>query len=112
MKNLSPLAVLLAAALAGQAAAADSKPTFNRDVRPILMENCFACHGPDKAARKADLRLDMREEAVKSGVITPGKPGESTLIERVFSADKSLMMPPPKSHKKLTAAQKETLKRW
>jgi hypothetical protein len=76
-----------------------------------LAENCFACHGPDKAARKADLRLDLREEAIKAGAIVPGKPSESELIARLDAAGAKLM-PPPKSHKKLTPAQKETLKAW
>jgi hypothetical protein len=85
---------------------------YNRDVRPILAENCFACHGPDSAARKADLRLDRRDEAIQSGAITPGKPDKSTLIERIFSEERGEQMPPPKTRKKLTAAQKEMLRRW
>src|SRR5215204_3526765 len=92
-------------------AAPTTKPMFNRDIRPILAENCFACHGPDKAARKADLRLDVREDAVKMGAIVPGKPGESEMVAR-FDAPGAKMMPPPKSHKKLTAQQKETLRAW
>ena len=92
--------------------AAESGPEYNRDIRPILAENCFACHGPDKAARKADLRLDIREEAIKAGVIVPGKPDKSPLVERIFSDDPGEKMPPPKSHKKLTPAQKDLLKRW
>jgi cytochrome c553 len=90
---------------------AADKPTFNRDIRPILAENCFACHGPDKAARKADLRLDVREEAIKAGAIVPGKPTQSTMIERLDAKGVKLM-PPPKSHKKLTPAQKATLTAW
>jgi hypothetical protein len=85
---------------------------YNRDIRPILAENCFACHGPDSAARKAGLRLDQRDEAVKDGVIKPDRPEQSKLVERIFADDPAQQMPPPKSHKKLTAAQKETLKRW
>src|SRR5262249_3183945 len=85
---------------------------YNRDVRPILAENCFACHGPDSAARKAGLRLDQREEAIKAGAIVPGKADESELVERIFSDDRSHLMPPPKTLKKLTPVQKETLKRW
>ena len=73
------------ACFADSVCAADSKPSFNRDIRPILAENCFACHGPDSAARKADLRLDRRDAAVKMGAIVPGKPDESELIQRVFS---------------------------
>jgi Protein of unknown function (DUF1553)/Protein of unknown function (DUF1549)/Concanavalin A-like lectin/glucanases superfamily/Planctomycete cytochrome C len=85
---------------------------FNRDVRPILAENCFPCHGPDSAARKADLRLDRRDDALQAEVFVPGKPDESELVARIFAADAGKVMPPPKSRKKLTAAQRETLKRW
>jgi hypothetical protein len=90
---------------------------YNRDVRPILSDNCFACHGPDKAKQKAGLRLDIRESALKpaeSGdvAIVPGKVGESALVARILSDDKEEIMPPPKSHKQLSAAQKELLKRW
>ena len=88
------------------------KLTFNGDIRPILAENCFACHGPDSAARKADLRLDKREVAVKAGAIVPGKPDESEMIHRVFSDDKDEMMPPASLHRQLTAAQREKLKAW
>jgi hypothetical protein len=98
--------------LLGLQAHAAEVPQYNRDVRPILVENCLACHGQDKAARKAGLRLDVREEAIKKGAILPGKPAESTLIERVYSDDAGHLMPPPKSHKKLTVAQKDLLKRW
>ena len=103
--------------------AADEKPVaaplkatvkfeFNRDIRPILAENCFACHGPDSAARKGDLRIDRRDDAVKSGAITPGNLKESKLIDRIHSEDAEEVMPPPKTLKKLTPAQKETLKQW
>ncbi len=85
---------------------------FNRDIRPILSENCFPCHGPDSAGRKADLRLDQREVAVEMGAIVPGKPEDSELVERIFSTDPKQTMPPPSTHKKLTAAQKDLLQRW
>jgi hypothetical protein len=85
---------------------------FNRDVRPILAENCFPCHGPDSAARKAGLRLDQRQSAVKHGAFVPGKPDESELISRVFSDDPAERMPPRASHKTLTPSQKERLRRW
>src|SRR5574338_84257 len=85
---------------------------YNRDVRPILTENCFACHGPDSAARKANLRIDRREDAIETKAIVPGKPGESELITRICSEDESEIMPPPKTKKKLTPAQKETLRKW
>src|SRR5437868_76939 len=91
---------------------AGDRPQYNRDVRPILGENCFACHGPDSAARKAGLRLDRREEAIKAEAVVPGDPDKSGLIERIFSDDPGQMMPPRKTHKKLTLAQKETLRRW
>ncbi|HEV8062679.1 MAG TPA: c-type cytochrome domain-containing protein [Gemmataceae bacterium] len=67
----------------GQGGQAPEAPRYNRDVRPILAENCFACHGPDKVARKADLRLDQREVAVAAEAIVPGKPDKSGLIERI-----------------------------
>src|SRR5438046_10591254 len=93
-------------------AQAAEKLQYNRDVRPILAENCFACHGPDSAARKADLRLDRRDDAVAMEAVIPGKPEKSGLVERIFSDMPGKLMPPRKSHKTLTAAQKETLKRW
>ncbi|MFO0928715.1 MAG: DUF1549 domain-containing protein [Gemmataceae bacterium] len=88
------------------------KPKYNRDIRPILAEFCFACHGPDKAARKGDLRLDIREEAIKSGALLPGKVDESSFCERLDTTAKGKLMPPAKTGKKLSAAQKEILKRW
>jgi mono/diheme cytochrome c family protein len=93
-------------------APAAQKPLYNRDIRPILAENCFACHGPDKAARKGDLRLDLRDEAIKSAAFVPGKPEQSSLVERIYSDNPGQMMPPKKSPKKLTPAQKDMLKRW
>src|SRR5918998_840044 len=92
----------LVALCAGVASAADKKVEYNRDIRPILSENCFACHGPDGAARKADLRLDRREAAVEAGVIAPGDPESSELIARIDADDPNLVMPPPKSKKTLT----------
>jgi hypothetical protein len=85
---------------------------FNRDVRPILTENCYACHGPDKNQRKAKLRLDVREVAIEREAIVPGKPQQSKVVEHIFSTDPDEIMPPPKTGKTLTAAQKETLKNW
>jgi hypothetical protein len=110
---LAALLCFMAGWLALSAAAqAIDKLEYNRDVRPILAENCFACHGPDSAARKADLRLDKRDIAIEHGAIVPGQPAESSLVERIVSSDADEAMPPPASKKKLTAAQKETLKRW
>ncbi len=97
-------------AAAAQARAGDVQ--FNRDIRPILSETCFRCHGPDSASRKADLRFDRREVAVSVGAIAPGKPDKSEMIERIYSDDPDQQMPPPSSHKSLTAAQKDLLKKW
>ena len=96
----------------GLLVAAQEKVGFNRDIRPILSENCYYCHGPDEKHREEDLRLDIREVAIKAGAITPGKPEESDLIERIFSDDEKEVMPPPKTHKVLTTVQKDLLKRW
>ena len=90
---------------------------FNRDVRPILSDNCLACHGFDKASRKADLRLDTREGATADlggyAAITPGKPEESELIRRITSDDSFEIMPPADSHKKpLPAKSIAVLKQW
>ena len=103
-------ALLLAAGAMG--AIADERVQFNRDVRPILAENCFPCHGPDISHRQADLRLDLREAALEAEAIVPGKPDESALVERIFSVNASERMPPAKSNKHLSDRQKETLKRW
>ena len=85
---------------------------FNRDVRPILSDNCFYCHGPDPSHREARLRLDVRESAVGKEAIVPGKPDESELVFRINSTDQEEMMPPPDSHKKLSARDKALLQRW
>jgi len=85
---------------------------YNRDIRPILAENCFRCHGPDSAARQAELRLDQRDVAVERGAIVPGDPAASELIRRINSDDPEEQMPPPSSRRQLTAEQKETLRRW
>jgi hypothetical protein len=81
-------------------------------VRPILAENCFACHGADSAARKAKLRLDVREDAIKAGAIVPGKPDQSEALRRVLTDDADEVMPPKKTKKTLTKAQKDLLKQW
>ena len=80
-------------ALTGPAIAAD-KLEYNRDVRPILADNCFACHGPDSAARKGDLRLDQRDAAIKAEAFVPGKPDKSALVERIHTDDAAELMPP------------------
>ena len=98
-------------------ALADAKISFNREIRPILSEQCFSCHGFDAKHRKADLRLDTREGALadNDGVraIIPGDPAKSELWQRLLSTDPEEVMPPPEAHKpKLTAKQKDTLRRW
>ena len=93
-------------------AASAAPPVFNRDIRPILSDKCFKCHGPDSAARKADLRLDQREAALKTGAIVPGKPDESLLVERIFAKDPAERMPPENSGKSLTDSQRQLLKNW
>ncbi len=93
-------------------ARADESLGYNRVIRPILAENCFACHGPDSASRKADLRLDRREVAVDTGAIVPGKPDESELVKRITSTDPETQMPPAASHKKLSEEQKSLLVKW
>lgn len=85
---------------------------YNRDIRPILAEHCFACHGPDSAARKADLRLDQRDAAMTMGAIAPGKPDESEALRRIMSEDPMEVMPPPETKKKVTAEQREKLAQW
>ena len=109
--------VFLAIAIAAAPAFAADAPDFTRDVRPILSNCCYKCHGPDDKARKAKLRLDLRESATgkaksDSIAIVPGKPDESELIARIFSKDEEEVMPPPSMKKVLTPEQKDVLKRW
>lgn len=85
---------------------------FNRDVRPILAAKCYFCHGNDPKHRMADLRLDVREDAIAAGAIVPEDPAASLLIERVFGNDPDLKMPPPKSHKQISDREKDVLRRW
>lgn len=108
------LAALLLAphAPAEPKAAAGPKVDFNREIRPILSNACFACHGPDEKVRKADLRLDTREGAVADGGIVPGKPDDSTILKRILSDDPTEVMPPPKHGKKLGERDVATLRRW
>jgi len=96
---------------------AEDKVQFNRDVRPIFSDTCFQCHGPDEKKRKAGLRLDTRETAVKpaeSGdiAIVPGKPEESEMVKRLETTDPDDVMPPSKLHKKITPEQIAAVKKW
>ncbi len=103
--------------LAGVAAAAnDGKLRFNQDIRPILSDKCFACHGTDAKKRKADRRLDTLEGAyaVNDGVqgIKPGDLANSEVWKRIITKNEDDVMPPPESHKKMTDAEKALIKRW
>lgn len=97
-------------------AAAPESVSFNREVRPILSNNCYYCHGTDSNHRKGDRRLDTPEGAMADieGVkaVVPGKPDDSDLIARILSEDPDIMMPPPKSNKSISAEEKETLRQW
>jgi hypothetical protein len=89
---------------------------FNRDIRPLLSDNCFFCHGPDSAQRKADLRLDTKEGLLgkpgEAGTVVPGKPDMSDLVERLRETDATKLMPPPKSGKKLTEGDIRLIEKW
>ena len=89
---------------------------FNRDIRPILSENCFYCHGQDPKHREAGLRLDLRAEATKANdgviAIVPGHPEKSEMLKRLLSHDADEQMPPPESNRKVTPAQIELIRRW
>jgi hypothetical protein len=116
MRVLPLVAPLLVAGLLGGAETADTVG-FNRDIRPIMSDTCFHCHGFDPKSRKGGLRLDLREEALKAGksgeiAIVPGKPEQSEIIKRIFSTDAAEVMPEKEAHKTLTAAQKELFRRW
>lgn len=107
------LTVLAAYSLISSIGNADDRITFNRDVRPILSDKCFYCHGPDSAKREADLRLDVRDVAVASGAIVPDKPDESEMLRRILSHDPDEQMPPAIAKlAKLTEAEITTLRRW
>lgn len=103
--------IVIALSCTSLATAAD-KLQFNRDIRPILADKCFYCHGQDANKRQGDLRLDDRAAAIKAKAFVPGNLKSSTLIERIHSTDTDILMPPPDSNRKLSAEQKKLLERW
>lgn len=111
------LALVFVFELGNSVRAQPAKVDFNRDIRPILSGRCSQCHGPDEKARKAGLRLDMRETALKelkSGnrALVPGDPAKSELIARVTATDATDAMPPAKAGKRLTDAEVARLRQW
>ena len=85
---------------------------YNRDIRPILSDKCFSCHGADSASREADLRLDQRENAIEMGAIIAGDLQASEMVARIETTDPDIVMPPPETKKALTETEKSVLKRW
>ncbi|MCB1227557.1 MAG: DUF1549 domain-containing protein, partial [Verrucomicrobiales bacterium] len=116
IRPMTTLKIVSAGMLLAGAASAAEKLDFNRDIRPILSDNCFACHGFDAKKRKADLRLDTAEGAYAAidGAfpVKPRDPKGSTILQRIRSTDEDEVMPPPDSHKKVTPAQAAILERW
>src|SRR5438876_6770127 len=115
IRTLPTLAAVLVLSSLSAAAAPEPAPqkiSYNRDIRPMLSDNCFFCHGPDQKKRKAKLRLDIREDALAKNAFVPGEPDKSELIRRIFTTDTDDLMPPPASHKTLTLAQKQLFRRW
>ncbi|HEX7859680.1 MAG TPA: DUF1553 domain-containing protein [Verrucomicrobiae bacterium] len=99
-------------ALSPSFAAEQPQISYNQSIRPILSDNCFACHGPDAGQRKGKLRLDLRDAAIEKKAIVPSKPDDSELVKRIFTSDADDLMPPSESHKVLTSDQKNLLKEW
>ena len=112
---MPPKAVLFLGVFVGALCAAEPI-SYSRQIRPILSENCIACHGPDEKGRKGKLRLDDEQDAKRDRkgdfVILPGKPEQSELIKRLESKDPEEVMPPPKQHKTIPSAQVALLKEW
>lgn len=110
MKVLSPI---IAISMATQLCMAEGeKISYSRDILPILSDKCFFCHGPDKEKQEAELRLDIRADAIKAMAWDPKNPPESEALIRIFSKDRKEVMPPPKSHLTLTEKEKNLIKTW
>ncbi len=109
-------ATLLVMAADGRAGDSAGRVDFNRQIRPILSENCYQCHGPDQNKRKAELRLDLREGLFRSAegttIVVPGKPDDSELLSRITADDDELRMPPPKHAAALKPEQIDLIERW
>ena len=103
---------VLALAFPALALAAEAKLDFNRDIRPILSDKCFQCHGPDEKTLEGDVRLDERASAVSAKAIVPGSPELSEALARVLSDDPDEVMPPPKTKKIVSPAEADILRRW
>lgn len=111
------LSVILLSVVCGPQAlgqeAATQEVRFNRDIRQLLSDRCFSCHGPDAATLASDLRLDLREVSVdERGVIVPGDPDSSEMIRRILSDDPDEVMPPPELHKPIAPHELDLLRRW
>jgi hypothetical protein len=109
--------ILAGLSLVPRADAVEPEIGFNRDVRPILARHCFKCHGPDDRSRKARLRLDRREDALKAAAsglcaIVPGRPDESELVSRILDEDEGQRMPPPQAKLPLSNHDRQILQRW
>ncbi|MBI3737151.1 DUF1549 domain-containing protein, partial [Candidatus Sumerlaeota bacterium] len=111
-RKISAILAGLCCILGGAGAALGAPPNFTRDIQPIFAEKCYQCHGPDAAARKAELRFDQIEAAIDAGVIVPGDAAASAVVVRTGSTDPRVMMPPPKSNKTLSEREKGLLRDW
>ena len=109
---LRPATFLISLLALARPAVAAEKISYAREILPILSDKCFFCHGPDKEKREEDLRLDIREEAIKAFAWDPESPADSEALIRIFSTDRKEVMPPPKSHLTLTDREKNLIKTW
>jgi uncharacterized protein DUF1553/uncharacterized protein DUF1549/cytochrome c len=110
---VSALLLVPPSALAGEEAASDRRARYLRDIKPILVDRCYTCHGPDENTLEADLRFDLRDSAIDYGAIVPGEPDDSLLIERIASDDPDLRMPPPDAYRPVfTPDEIEEFRRW
>jgi mono/diheme cytochrome c family protein len=114
--SMIAIALAVVTAMACRSAQASERVDFNREIRPILSEYCFVCHGPDAKTREADLRLDTRDGALADlggyAALVPGKPDESQLLGRIVTDDPDERMPPAETEKELSPAQITTIRRW